>query len=385
MSTPAPPTFPLSRAATLAAGAVFTAPGTTGSTNADLLALAPEQPHGSVLATLDQTAGRGRLDRTWSAPAGETLAVSLLVRADLDERDRGWLPLVAGAAMRDAIGGTIAFRGPAVCDDGPGDAPDVLVKWPNDVQIGGRKVCGILCQVAVDGSVVVGAGVNLTIPADRLPTPTSTSMAVAGAHGSAAELADEVLVAFHGAVLEAVAALVAGGPAAETVRSRVRSACGTIGQRVRLELPDGTTEEADATGIDDEGRITIRDRAGVTRGVAVGTSPTCGMHDGMTDEPPPERVVARLRPHARRLVRPAVFVVLVMLAGGFGFGVFRRSSPGSTSSSPVSWCSSCSSAVRCRCSAGCRSGTWSRPGGSSSCTGWAPGPVANSCTRGATT
>ena len=47
------------------------------------------------------------------------------------------------------------------------------------------------------------------------------------------------------------------------------------------------------------------------------------MHDGMTEEPPPERVVARLRPHARRLVRPAVFVVLVMAAGGFGFGVFR--------------------------------------------------------------
>lgn len=47
------------------------------------------------------------------------------------------------------------------------------------------------------------------------------------------------------------------------------------------------------------------------------------MHDGMTAEPPPERVVARLRPHARRLVRPAVFVVLVALAGGFGFGVFR--------------------------------------------------------------
>jgi len=47
------------------------------------------------------------------------------------------------------------------------------------------------------------------------------------------------------------------------------------------------------------------------------------MHERMTDEPPPERVVARLRPHARRLVRPAVFVVLVMVAGGFGFGVFR--------------------------------------------------------------
>jgi len=263
MSTPAPSTFPSSRAAVASAGAVFTAPERTGSTNADLLTLAPGQPHGSVLATLDQTAGRGRLDRTWSAPAGETLAVSLLVRADLDERDRGWLPLVAGAAMRDAIAAELP-------GDGVAPGPVVVVKWPNDVQVDGRKVCGILCQVAADGSVVVGAGVNLTIPADRLPTPSSTSLAVAGAHGSADELADRVLVAFHAGVLEAVVALVAGGAAAETVRSHVRSTCGTIGQRIRLELPDGSAEEADATGIDDEGRITIRDRQGTSRGVAVG-------------------------------------------------------------------------------------------------------------------
>jgi BirA family biotin operon repressor/biotin-[acetyl-CoA-carboxylase] ligase len=258
MSTPASPSFPLSRAAADAAGAVFTAPATTGSTNADLLAVAPDQPHGSVLATLDQTAGRGRLDRTWSAPAGETLAVSLLVRADLDDRDRGWLPLVAGAAMRDAVAPMLP------------DSRQVAVKWPNDVQVDGAKVCGILCQVAPDGSVVVGAGVNLTIPAERLPTLTSTSLAVAGAAGSAETLADAVLARFHAAVLEAVAALVAGGAAAEAVRSHVRSACGTIGRRVRIELPDGTVTEADATGIDDEGRITIRDRQGVARGVAVG-------------------------------------------------------------------------------------------------------------------
>ena len=258
MSTPASPSFPTSRAAVAATGAVFTTPATTGSTNADLLAVAPEQPHGSVLVTLDQTAGRGRLDRSWTAPAGEALAVSLLVRTDLDDRDRGWLPLVAGAAMREAVAAVL-----------PGD-DEVAVKWPNDVQVGGRKVCGILCQVAADGSVVVGAGVNLTIPADRLPTPTSTSLVIAGAVGTADELADRVLVAFHRAVLEAVAALVAGGPDAETVRSHVRSACGTIGQRVRIELPDGTHVEADATGIDDEGRITIRDRQGISRGVAVG-------------------------------------------------------------------------------------------------------------------
>jgi BirA family biotin operon repressor/biotin-[acetyl-CoA-carboxylase] ligase len=258
MSTPVSPTFPTSRTAVVAAGGRFDAPATTGSTNADLLETAAEQPHGSVLATLDQTAGRGRLDRSWTAPAGEALAVSVLVRADLDERDRGWLPLVAGAAMRDAVAAVL----PA--------GVDVVVKWPNDVQVDGRKVCGILCQVADDGSVVVGAGVNLTVPADRLPTPTSTSLTLAGAQGSAAELADRVLAGFHVAVLEAVAALVTGGAVAETVRSHVRSACGTIGRRVRIELPDDTVLEADATGIDEDGRITIRDRQGASRGVAVG-------------------------------------------------------------------------------------------------------------------
>ncbi len=271
-----------------AAGGTFTAPERTGSTNADLLVAAPDLPHGSVVATLDQTAGRGRLDRSWSAPAGETLAVSLLVRADLDERVRGWLPLVAGAAMRDAVAALVPQRADAtVADDAPrasrtatvaisatsrtaDDATRVAVKWPNDVLVDGRKVCGILCQVAADGSVVVGAGVNLTLPADRLPTPTATSLAVAGVPGSAADLADTVLAAFHRTVLEAVVALADGGAAAETVRSHVRGVCGTIGRRVRVELPDGSAVEADATGIDDEGRITIRDRPGVERSVAVG-------------------------------------------------------------------------------------------------------------------
>ncbi|MDM7892720.1 biotin--[acetyl-CoA-carboxylase] ligase [Curtobacterium caseinilyticum] len=287
MSTPVPPVLPRARAVVEAAGAVFEAPARTGSTNADLLALATERPHGSVVVTLDQTAGRGRLDRTWTAPAGQALAASLLVRADLDDRDRGWLPLVAGLAMRDAVAAvlsdaadrTTASRPTGSTETtettetteatGPAE-PRVLVKWPNDVLVDGRKVCGILCQVAADGSVVVGAGVNLTIPADALPTPTATSLAVAGAVDDAADLADAVLSAFTTAVLEAVRALVDGGPAAGAVRSRVRAACGTIGRRVRLELPDGTVDEVDAVGIDDDGRVTIRDRDGRSRGVAVG-------------------------------------------------------------------------------------------------------------------
>lgn len=279
MSTPVPPALPRARAAVETPGGRFDTPARTGSTNADLLAVAPERPHGSVVATLDQTAGRGRLDRSWSAPAGQTLAVSLLVRADLGDRDRGWLPLVAGTAMRDAVSAVLdGVDGPTrssrpdadVVDGTPAPEPRVLVKWPNDVLVDGRKVCGILCQVAADGSIVVGAGVNLTIPADALPTPTATSLTVAGATGDAAGLADAVLSAWTTAVLEAVRALADGGAAAGMVRSRVRAACGTIGRRVRLELPDGTVDEVDATGIDDDGRITIRDRHGRSRGVAVG-------------------------------------------------------------------------------------------------------------------
>ncbi|WP_258374765.1 MULTISPECIES: biotin--[acetyl-CoA-carboxylase] ligase [unclassified Curtobacterium] len=269
MSTPVTPDFVSVSAAVQGAGATMTVLPTTGSTNADLLRDAPDLASGSVVVTLDQTAGRGRLDRSWVAPAGQTLAASVLVRADLDARDRGWLPLVAGAAVRDAVAGVLA--------DGQTDAgaqPDtddrVLVKWPNDVLVDGRKVSGVLCQVAADGSVVVGVGVNLTIPAGALPTPTATSLLVAGATGPATALADAVLTDLWTGLQEAVAGLVAGGAAADAVRSHVRAVCGTVGQRVRLELPDGSTVEADATGVDDDGRITIRDRTGASRGVAVG-------------------------------------------------------------------------------------------------------------------
>lgn len=299
MSTPE---LSRSRAAVESSGAVLDVRESTGSTNADLLLAASGLPDGSVVATLDQTAGRGRLDRSWTAPTGQTLAASVLVRADLDDRDRGWLPLVAGAAMRDAVraalepapddatdvteasrasphrhglpaaGASVRNRrcGPSPAEPGADGTERVLVKWPNDVLVDGRKVCGILCQVADDGAVVVGAGVNLTIPADALPTPNATSLVAAGATGDAAGLADAVLSVFVTGVREAVVALATGGADADAVRSHVRAVCGTIGARVRLELPDGGVVEADATGIDDDGRITIRDRDGVSRGVAVG-------------------------------------------------------------------------------------------------------------------
>jgi BirA family biotin operon repressor/biotin-[acetyl-CoA-carboxylase] ligase len=299
MSTPVPTSFPRSGALLAAAGASLDVRPSTGSTNADLLAVAVDSTPFSAVVTLDQTAGRGRLDRAWTAPAGQTLAASVLVRADLAERERGWLPLVAGAAVRDAV--VAVLTGTAGPDrasrptDGTAETADtadaadtvdtadaadtvdtadaadrVTVKWPNDVLVDGRKVSGILCQVAADGSVVVGAGVNLTIPAELLPTPTATSLRVAGAAGSAEALADAVLAHTWAALREAVVALATGGAVAQAARDHVRAVCGTVGRPVRVELPDGDVLDGDALGVDDDGRITIRDRDGRTRGVAVG-------------------------------------------------------------------------------------------------------------------
>ena len=151
----------------------------TGSTNTDLLAAVAEQPdaypHLSVLVTDDQRAGRGRLDRTWTAPAGAALAISVLVRVPgIPAVQRGWVSLIAGTAM------TLAIRDQFPPENAGGNSR-VALKWPNDVLIDGAKVCGILSQM-VPGepdAIVVGAGVNTRMTPGQLPVPTATSLAIA--------------------------------------------------------------------------------------------------------------------------------------------------------------------------------------------------------------
>src|SRR4029453_18049231 len=106
----------------------------TGSTNADLAARARqgERP-GTVLITDFQSAGRGRQGRTWTAPPGSGIAMSILVRPNgIDPPRWAWLSLLAGLAVAEGV------RGVA-------NLPAVL-KWPNDVLVAGRKVCGLLSE-----------------------------------------------------------------------------------------------------------------------------------------------------------------------------------------------------------------------------------------------
>ncbi|GGM46132.1 biotin--[acetyl-CoA-carboxylase] ligase [Microbacterium saperdae] len=228
----------------------------SGSTNAELRSRAanPEDwPHLSVLLTDNQTAGRGRLDRTWLAPAGSALAISVLLRAlPANPTARGWIPLLAGVAMADAIAAQL---------------PDqhVAVKWPNDVLVDERKICGILAEASGD-AVVVGSGVNTAMTAQQLPVTTATSFAVAGV-----TVDDDRLIADYlrelGSRLSALAAT--GDAVVSGLHAAVTARCATLGRRVRVSLPGDQTLDGLATGLDADGRLLV-DVDGVVRAISAG-------------------------------------------------------------------------------------------------------------------
>lgn len=230
-----------------------------GSTNADLAAAATADPSGwpawSVLVTDTQTAGRGRLGRAWTAPPGTSLAISVLLRPRIPAERYGWLSLLAGTAMATSL------RAAGV---------DAAVKWPNDVLIGGRKVCGLLAEALADGSgAVLGAGLNHRLTAGELPVPTATSLAIEGGPTDA----DALIAGWLEGLRTLVAAFEAadGDPIASGVHAAVTGACETIGRRVRVTLPDGDALVGTATGIDADGRIEVAgERIRGTTAIATG-------------------------------------------------------------------------------------------------------------------
>lgn len=214
----------------------------TGSTN-DELKRDPDAADFSIVVTDHQTAGRGRLGRVWVAPAGQTLAISVLLRPGSDNDSFGWLPLIAGLAMSR----TVADLLPQAA---------VGLKWPNDVQIAGLKVSGILAELTGNAdAVILGAGLNLSIPADALPTPVATSV---GLHGDADP--DRALLVYLTALQRLYRDFVAADGDAEAggIRSALIAACTTIGQSVKVQLPGGEILTGEATGIDESGRLLVR-------------------------------------------------------------------------------------------------------------------------------
>jgi BirA family biotin operon repressor/biotin-[acetyl-CoA-carboxylase] ligase len=261
-------------------GARFEYLDEAGSTNDVLVTRAtgpdaPAWPDLSVIVTDNQTSGRGRLGRSWLAPSGKSLAISVLLRprlpsGPLPPNRYGWFPLLAGAAMTRAVRGVVEA---AAAPTGDEDAPrhEVALKWPNDVLIDGYKVAGILSELLPDASgLCIGTGLNLTLDEHDLPTLTSTSLLLVT--GSAPD-PDAVLAAYLTELHSLTAAFLAAGadPVASGLHAQVTALCGTLGSAVRVELPGGHDLVGTAVGLDPDGRLIVEDQAtGEPTAVAAG-------------------------------------------------------------------------------------------------------------------
>jgi BirA family biotin operon repressor/biotin-[acetyl-CoA-carboxylase] ligase len=215
-----------------------------GSTNAEVARRAVEgAPDGLVVVADHQTGGRGRLDRTWESPAGTSVTFSILLRPESPTRSWPWLPLLTGYAVDKALRASGLEAG---------------VKWPNDVLVGDKKVAGILVErvETPDGpAAVVGVGINVSLTADELPVPTATSLELE--LGRPVDRTD-VLVECLNAIREAVDAWELGGDdSGMRLHESYAAACVTVGQDVRVDLPDGSALEGRAVEIDPAGQLVV--------------------------------------------------------------------------------------------------------------------------------
>lgn len=230
-------------------------------------------PEFTVIATDTQTAGRGRLGRTWVATSGKSLAISIVIRPSsfFAQPDAlSWIPMIAGLAMTEAVQHELEGVSAAVDEEYAAHGPTASLKWPNDVLIDGFKVSGILTELLADAdAVVVGAGVNLTLDEHDLPTLTSTSIRLAsGLTPNIDRLLSGYLAAFR---VRYEAFLAAGGDAVTSgLLNEVLTRCDTVGKPVRAELPGNQELLGTAVSIDANGRLVIDSTEGHRHSISAG-------------------------------------------------------------------------------------------------------------------
>jgi BirA family biotin operon repressor/biotin-[acetyl-CoA-carboxylase] ligase len=208
-------------------------------------------PEGLVAVAQEQTAGRGRLGRTWVSPPGGSLLMSLLLRPVDLPVDRLHL---ATAAVAMAGADAVAL----IADVRPS------LKWPNDLLIGERKLAGVLTEVEGLGdeapAVVIGIGINCNWPPE-LPAEIA-DVAIAANHAAGRPVHTEDVL---DALLENLAARLDEGW--DAVAREYRARCDTVGREVRVELADGDFAGM-AAEVQDDGALVVITDAGPRRVVA---------------------------------------------------------------------------------------------------------------------
>ena len=224
------------------------------STNSRLKRMAAEgAPHGSLCIAEEQTAGRGRLGRTWVSQPGTGLWQSVLLRPELPPEKAPLLTFCAALAMAQAVESCTGLT--------PG------IKWPNDLVLGGKKICGILLELSAEPEQIeyVVAGVGLNVLRGAVP-PELTGQAASLEDFTAPPLRRRILCAYLAALEAASDAVAAGGW--EAIAEDYKARCVTLGSRVRVSgalCCEGTAED-----VDGDGALWIREDGGQRRRVLSG-------------------------------------------------------------------------------------------------------------------
>jgi BirA family biotin operon repressor/biotin-[acetyl-CoA-carboxylase] ligase len=210
----------------------------TTSTHADLAEKinAGDAHSGDVIVANFQSAGRGRLDRTFSAPASTALLFSLYLTPQRSRTERGFLPLLAGISVAETLNSVNA---------------GISIKWPNDLLISEKKVGGIISTTHGDG-VIIGIGINVSMSAHELPVESATSLGLAGV-----SLLDRNLLLSK--ILNSLETDFTRWDLGKSFLDRYLDLSATITRNVRIELPGGREILAKAISIDEQGQLTLDD------------------------------------------------------------------------------------------------------------------------------
>lgn len=201
-------------------------------------------PEGLLVLADEQTAGRGRHGRTWTAPAGTSLLFSLLLRPSVRDAAPTLLPLLAGMVLAETVSRHLPEH-------------EVALKWPNDLLVNGRKAAGVLAE-ASQGAVVIGVGVNIDWRGVETPAELEQATSLAAVAGHDVDRW-RVLAGFIGMFSQRYdqwqqlpAAFLDG----------YRQRCATLGQQVRVHHRDGTSLSGEAVGFAPNGALEVRTASG---------------------------------------------------------------------------------------------------------------------------
>jgi BirA family biotin operon repressor/biotin-[acetyl-CoA-carboxylase] ligase len=210
---------------------------------------------GLVIVADHQTAGRGRLGRTWSAEPGTALLVSILLRPPLPISEVPVVLMAAGLAACDGVEAAAGFR--------------PRLKWPNDLVVGERKLAGLLTESSggAEPAVVLGLGLNVTA-ASYPPELAGEATSCEEEAGRPVDRA-ELLVGLLSALESRYSTVLAPGGRSATFDA-YRADSGTLGRRVRVELTSGGPLEGQASRLADDGQLVVVDDAGAEHLVNVG-------------------------------------------------------------------------------------------------------------------